>query len=139
MQTNQSRSSSEPVYRLSGHGRRDREEERLALLEDIFDSVSRQCHAFVQPGWRCLEVGAGRGSMAVWLAQQVGTTGRVVATDVDTSYLKRLDFPNLEVRRHNILSDSLETLEPGSFDLVCARLVLFWLAGKQEMALRRML
>jgi hypothetical protein len=24
------------------------------------------------PEWRCLEIGAGRGSMAVWLAQQVG-------------------------------------------------------------------
>lgn len=63
--------------------------------------------------------------MALWLAQQVGTAGQVVATDVDTSYLNRLDFPNLEVRQHNILSDSLETLEPWSFDLVCARLVLF--------------
>jgi len=130
--------TSEPRYRLAATGRQETEDERLSLLEDIFDPLSRQRRAFVQPGWRCLEVGAGRGSMAVWLAQQVGANGRVVATDVDTIYLNRLDLPNLEVRRHDILSDSLDALDPGSFDLVCARLLLFWLAGKQENAIRRM-
>jgi ubiquinone/menaquinone biosynthesis C-methylase UbiE len=43
----------------------------------------------VQPGWRCLEVGAGRGSMAVWLAQRVGPSGHVVATDVDVGFPTR--------------------------------------------------
>src|SRR5262249_33537616 len=83
-----------------------------------------------------LEVGAGRGSMAVWLAEQVGANGHVVATDINLTYLKRLDVPNLEVRQHNILEDSLDDL--GSFDLVCSRLMLFWLAGKQETAIKRM-
>ncbi|HMS82884.1 MAG TPA: methyltransferase domain-containing protein [Nitrospira sp.] len=127
-----------PGYRLSAQGRQRVEDERLSLLEQLFDPISRQRRVGVRPGWRCLEVGSGRGSMAVWLAEQVGPTGRVVATDVDTTYLNRLDLPNLEVRRHNILTDSLDSLGPGSFDFVCARLVLFWLAGKQEMALRRM-
>src|SRR6185437_12411661 len=99
--------------------------------------LSRQRRAFVQPGWRCLEIGAGRGSMAVWLAQRVGTNGRVVATDVDTTSLNRLDLSNLEVRRHDILSDSLDALDPGSFDLVCARPLLSWLVGKREAAMRR--
>lgn len=130
--------SSEPVYRLAAAGRQKTEDERLGLLEDIFDPLSRQRRALVQPGWRCLEVGAGRGSMAAWLAQQVGAHGHVVATDIDTTYLDRLDLPNLEVRRHDILGDSLDTLGPGSFDLVCSRLMLFWLAGKQETAIRRM-
>ena len=128
----------EPGYRLSAQGRQRVEDDRLSLLEEIFDPLSRQRRILVQPGWRCLEVGAGRGSMARWLAQQVGPQGRVVATDVDTTYLQRLDLPNLEVRRHNILCDPLDELGPGSFDLVCARLVLFWLAGKQENAIRRM-
>lgn len=130
--------SLEPGYRLAAQGRRQTEDDRLSLLEHIFDPSSRQRRACAQPGWRCLEVGAGRGSMAMWLAQQVGETGRVVATDVDTTYLSRLQHPNLEIQRHNILSDSLDSLGPGSFDLICARLVLFWLAGKQEIAIRRM-
>jgi SAM-dependent methyltransferase len=76
--------------------------------------------------------------MAVWLAGQVGESGQVVATDIDLSYLGRLKLPNLEIRRHNILEDPLDDLVPGSFDLVCSRLLLFWLAGRQETALRRM-
>ena len=76
--------------------------------------------------------------MAVWLAERVGTSGRVVATDIDVTYLKRLNLPNLEVCQHNILDDPLDTLGPASFDLVCSRLMLFWLPGKQETAIQRM-
>lgn len=76
--------------------------------------------------------------MATWLAAQVGSTGQVVATDVDTRYLARLEIPNLEVIEHNILEDPLDALQPGSFDLVCSRLMLFHLQGRQEQAIRQM-
>jgi SAM-dependent methyltransferase len=127
-----------PGYRLDAKGRQAAEDERLSLLERIFDPHSRRRRGFVRPGWRCLEVGAGRGSMAVWLAKQVGPSGHVVATDIDVTYLKKLNIPNLEVRQHNILEDSPDSLGLGSFDLVCSRLMLFWLAGKQEIAIQRM-
>jgi SAM-dependent methyltransferase len=127
-----------PTYRLSATGRQAAEDERLQLLEILFDPASRRHRSLVQPGWRCLEVGAGRGSMVRWLAEQVGEHGHVVATDVDITYLERLDLPNVEVRRHNILEDQLESLGPQSFDLVSSRLMLFWLAGRQEQAIRRM-
>jgi SAM-dependent methyltransferase len=127
-----------PAYRLAAAGRAAAEDERLGLLEQIFDPMSRRRRAMAQPGLRCLEVGAGRGSMAVWLAEQVGPTGQVIATDVDTRYLQRLDLPNLEVLEHNILEDPLDVLGPGSFDLVCSRLMLFHLVGRQEVAIRQM-
>lgn len=127
-----------PGYRLDAQGRQEAEDDRLSLLEQIFDPHSRRRRGLVRPGWRCLEVGAGRGSMAVWLAKQVGETGHVVVTDIDLTYLKRLNVPNLEVRQHNILEDSLDALDLNSFDLVCSRLMLFWLASKQEAAVRRM-
>jgi SAM-dependent methyltransferase len=127
-----------PGYRLAAKGRQEAEDDRLDLLERIFDPLSRRRRELAQPGWRCLEVGAGRGSMAVWLAERVGESGRVVATDIDVTYLKRFNLPNLEVRQHNILDNPLDALGPGSFDLVCSRLMLFWLAGKQETAIRRM-
>ena len=76
--------------------------------------------------------------MAAWLAEKVGPTGHVVATDVDVGYLRRLNVPNLEVVEHNILEDPLEPLGPGSFDLVCSRLMLFHLVGRQELAIRQM-
>jgi SAM-dependent methyltransferase len=128
----------EPGYRLAAAGRENAEDERLDLLEQLFDPGSRCRRDLVQPGWRCLEVGAGRGSMAIWLADRVGPSGQVVATDIDTRYLARLDLPNLHMVQHNIVDDPLDVLGPGSFDLVCTRLVLFWLAGRQEQAIRQM-
>ena len=62
----------------------------------------------------------------------------MVATDIDCRYLARLDLPNLEVVRHNIVEDPLDVLGLGSFDVVCARLVSFWLAGRQEAAIHNM-
>jgi hypothetical protein len=41
----------------------------------------------VGSGWRCWEVGAGGMSVPLWLAAQVGPTGLVLATDIDTSLL----------------------------------------------------
>src|SRR6266481_6502869 len=127
-----------PAYRLTARGRQEAEDDRLSLLECILDPLSRRRRHMVRPGWRCLEVGAGRGSMAVWLAEKVGESGKVVATDIDVTYLKRIYLPNLEVRQHDILNDSVDALGPGSFDMVCSRLTLFWLADKQESAIRRM-
>ncbi len=74
----------------------------------------------------------------MWLADQVGPAGQVVATDIDTRYLQRLDHPNLEVLGHNILEDPLEVLRPGSFDLVCSRFMLFHLVGRQGAAISQM-
>ena len=134
----ESASSQHPDYRLAAAGRESEEDERLDLLEQIYDPFSRRRRSsVVQPGLRCLEIGAGRGSMAVWLAEQVGPTGHVVATDIDTRYLARLDVPNLEVIQHSILDDPLDLLGP-PFDLVCSRLMLFHLKGVQQQAIGRM-
>lgn len=101
----------------------EQERARLAALETVFDPCSQRCIQAVQPeaGWRCLEVGAGGGSLAEWLCSVVGPDGIVVATDVETKFVSAVDAPNLEVREHNIVSDPLEV---ESFDLVHARAVL---------------
>ena len=54
------------------------EAERLRLLEIVHDpfTTSLLTGLGVAPGWRCLEVGAGRGSMASWLADKVGDGGK---------------------------------------------------------------
>lgn len=72
----------------------------------------------VGQGWRCLEVGAGAGSVARWLSQRVGPTGRVVATDIDPKFLGDLREPNVEIRRCDITNGDFE---PASYDLVHIR------------------
>jgi len=112
--------------------------QRLAAIEAIYDpGTIRHLEARgVGEGWRCLEVGAGGGSIADWLCRRVGPSGQVLATDIDTRFLDALDQANLEVRRHDIVA---EELEAGQFDLVHARLLATNLpVDAQERALRRM-
>lgn len=116
------------------------ERRRLAALEERHDPGSiRHLRALgVTTGWRCIEVGAGGGSIAAWLCEQVGASGRVVATDIDTRFVEQLAYPQLEVRRHDLTADALET---EAFDLVHERSVLMHLAGQEDVldgALRKL-
>jgi SAM-dependent methyltransferase len=112
------------------------ERNRLTIQASILDPITiRHLKTIgVTEGWNCLDVGAGAGSIAQWLATQVGSTGHVVATDIDIRFLKDLNTPNLEVRQHDILTDDLEK---NSFDLVHCRLLLMHLS-EPETALKRM-
>jgi hypothetical protein len=55
----------------------DIEWERVGLLEAMCDGITmRYLDALgVSSGWRCIDVGAGRGSIARWLAERVGPLG----------------------------------------------------------------
>jgi SAM-dependent methyltransferase len=110
---------------------------RFSALAAIFDpgTIRHLAARGVSAGWHCLEVGAGGGSIATWLCERVGPAGHVVGTDIDPRFLEELSRPNLEVRQHDIASDSLPE---GVFDLAHARLVLVHLPDR-ERALARML
>ncbi|MFI6072640.1 methyltransferase [Actinoplanes sp. NPDC051343] len=99
-------------------------------LAELLDAQTHESIAEVVdlPGRRCLEVGAGAGSVAVWLAERAG---EVVATDIAPQRIP--DRPRLTVRQHDIVTgDPL-----GRFDLVHARLLLGHLPGRTA-ALRQM-
>jgi SAM-dependent methyltransferase len=100
--------------------------ERLTLLEQGADpgTIRNLGLIGVQAGWHCLEVAGGGGSIAAWLCNQVGPSGYVMATDLDPRFLEAIIAPNLEVRRHNILTDPLPD---AVFDLVHARALLAFL------------
>src|SRR5687768_5829929 len=65
------------------------ERRRLALLEQIYDGGTRALLSRLPlpADAQCLEVGAGAGSIALWLCDQVGDGGRVVGTDLDVEFL----------------------------------------------------
>jgi ubiquinone/menaquinone biosynthesis C-methylase UbiE len=111
------------------------ERERLNLLEQMADPLSQRRLAAlgIQPGWRCLEVGAGHGSLVRWLAEQVGPQGRVVATDINPRFLNEMKLPNVEVRQHDIRTDPLEA---GLYDLAHCRAVLMHMPDPQRVVQR---
>lgn len=95
--------------------------EQHRCLAAAYDPITlaRLTRTGVGAGWRCLEIGAGGGSVARWLADQVAPTGEVVATDVKPHHIP--EQPCLSVIRHDVVTDPLPE---SAFDLIVARLVL---------------
>ena len=122
---------------------RDRPDEaelrRLQMLQRLADPYTEELldEIGVRPGWHCLEVGAGAGSVARWLASRVGPSGRVVALDTDTRFLRRISArpAHLEVLDADILADDIPS---GAYDLVHTRHVLAHLGARAPDAVRRM-
>jgi SAM-dependent methyltransferase len=97
--------------------------ERLRALERAFDPETQRwlLACGVQEGWRCVEVGAGAGTIARWLAGVVGREGHVAAVDLDGRFLADAAPAGVEV----VTGDVREArLAAGAADLVHARFVL---------------
>ena len=87
----------------------------------------------VTDGWACWEIGAGGGSIARWLAEQVGPAGSVLATDIDPRFIPPSQLGHLEVGRHDVTADAIP---PARYDLIHARLVLSHLPQRRDVLVR---
>lgn len=114
----------------------DREIQRLRDIDEFMGPTTerRIAQLGLAEGWRCLEVGAGVGGVARWMAERVGRLGKVTAIDLTPLFQEDPDLPQLEVRRQDILA---EALEAEYYDLVHCRLLLVNV-GNVELALQRM-
>jgi ubiquinone/menaquinone biosynthesis C-methylase UbiE len=110
---------------------------RLQAIEQVFDrsTQKRITSTGISEGWRCLEVGAGAGSIARWLSSVVGEKGKVVAVDLDTRFIENINLSNIEVIKADIQN---LTLEDHGFDLIHARYVLIHILDFR-LAITRML
>lgn len=104
------------------------EGERLAAMAEVSDpgTFALLERLGLDASWRCLEVGAGGGTVAAWMAERAG---HVTATDLDVRYVAGLESPGLTVLRHDVTSDPLP--EEG-FDLVHSRFVLEHLRERED-------
>ncbi|HWN32790.1 MAG TPA: class I SAM-dependent methyltransferase [Pseudonocardia sp.] len=110
------------------------ESRRQFLLQRLLDPETKRILTGlrIRPNWRCLELGAGFGSIARWLGEQC-PEGRVVATDVDVAPLKDTVGAQVEVLRHDVTTEGFPT---GSFDLIHARMLLFNLPARDAVLTR---
>ncbi|MEU6139276.1 methyltransferase domain-containing protein [Streptomyces sp. NPDC047081] len=106
-------------------------ENRFQALEACYDPFSRRqlARTGLAPGWRCLEVGGGGGSLGDWLGERVGPGGEVTITDLDPRWTTRDRPPHVRVLRHDIVQ---EPLPADGYDLVHARLVLLHLPERLD-------
>lgn len=110
------------------------EDQRLGLIEEEQDpyTIARLDAFRIGPDWHCLDVGAGKGSIAYWLADRC-PNGRVVASDLDVRFLSSGGRQNLEILVHDVTT---EDFPPGSFNLVHARAVLTHASDPQALVMR---
>ncbi|WP_261398663.1 class I SAM-dependent methyltransferase [Streptomyces misionensis] len=122
------RSEAAPGYKAGAFGhQRTGEWGRLRALEDLWDPFTEHClrQAGVPATARCLEVGAGAGSVARMLAR-LCPSGDVTATDTDTRFFEDLATEErITVLCHDVTEDGFPV---GSFDVIHARMLLCHLA-----------
>lgn len=110
------------------------ERDRLLLLEQVKDpdTIRILKSLPIDETSRCLEIGAGMGSIAYWLAARC-SQGHVVAVDIDTRNLDPQRLSNLTIQEVDIATHEFP---PSSFDLVHARAVLCHLSAREEVLTR---
>jgi 2-polyprenyl-3-methyl-5-hydroxy-6-metoxy-1,4-benzoquinol methylase len=104
--------------------------DRHSGLEATFDGATFRYLAAtgVGAGWCCWEIGAGGGSIARWLAEQVAPGGSVLATDLEIKWMRAASAA-MRVARHEVTSDPIPE---NAYDLIHARLVLVHLLERDR-------
>lgn len=107
------------------------EAKRLTAIQQSVDTFSRSVVDGLKlpADARCLELGAGAGSMSSWLAERF-PDGHVVAVDKDIALFEARRPANLQLVQADV--NELRE-EPGSFDLIHARFLFCHLPSREEL------
>ena len=116
---------------LHGYVAKDGGASELARLEALQNGLDANTIRYLSrlglgSGDACLEVGAGGGSIARWMSRTVGSTGSVVATDLDIEPLAELakSCENVLLRAEDVAQGVAARPDGRLFDVAHARLVI---------------
>ncbi|MFI8822438.1 class I SAM-dependent methyltransferase [Streptomyces sp. NPDC053431] len=116
----------EDVFRPEAAGEGERIDYGALAYDDI--TLARLRDLGAGPGWRCLDVGAGTGTVARRLLEEAGVES-VLAVDRDVRFLSERPVPGLDVREADATAPDFA---PGRFRLVHARFVLMHLPERER-------
>ncbi|WP_406064259.1 class I SAM-dependent methyltransferase [Streptomyces sp. NBC_01077] len=120
----------EAVFRPERAGEGERIDLGALAYDDI--TLARLRALGAGPGWRCLDVGAGTGSVSRRLLDEAGVTG-VLAVDRDVRFLCERPVTGLDVLEADVTASDFA---PGRFRLVHARFVLMHLPERERLITR---
>lgn len=108
--------------------------ERMTILGDIYMPYCRDFlfENGIKKGFKVADIGCGPGSFSLWLAEQVGVTGKILSVDNSDAQLAIVNERILKNDIHNIYTlkadiYELDTIEE-RFDLVFCRFTLVHLS-----------
>ncbi|MEM6460732.1 MAG: class I SAM-dependent methyltransferase [Pseudomonadota bacterium] len=107
------------------------EGERLDRMAHAHDPDTRAAISGLglPPDATCLDIGAGRGTVAIWLAE-TNPGASVVAADLDLSQIVENSLSNLATKRIDVLADPLGE---EVYDLIHCRALLGFLPTRNEL------
>ncbi|MDR6974175.1 SAM-dependent methyltransferase [Streptomyces sp. 3330] len=117
----------EAVFRPEQAGEGERIDFGALAYDDT--TMARLRALGVGPGWHCLDVGAGTGTVSRRLLEEAGVAS-VLAVDRDVRFLEARPVPGLDVLEADI---SAPGAVPGVFSLVHARFVLMHLPERDDL------
>ncbi|MFI8964790.1 class I SAM-dependent methyltransferase [Streptomyces sp. NPDC053493] len=117
----------EAVFRPEQAGEGERIDFGALAYDDV--TLARLRALGAGPGWRCLDVGAGTGTVARRLLEEAGVAG-VLAVDRDVRFLAERPVPGLELLEADVTAPDFA---PGRFRLVHARFVLMHLPEHERL------
>ncbi|MFE2012345.1 class I SAM-dependent methyltransferase [Streptomyces sp. NPDC059491] len=117
----------EAVFRPEQAGEGERIDFGALAYDDI--TMARLRALGVGPGWRCLDIGAGTGTVSRRLLEEAGVDG-VLAVDRDTRFLAARPLPGLDLLEADVTAPDFS---PGRFRLVHARFVLMHLPDHERL------
>ncbi|MDV5149804.1 methyltransferase domain-containing protein [Streptomyces sp. SBC-4] len=120
----------ESVFRPDQEGEGERIDFGALAYDDI--TMARLRALGAGPGWRCLDVGAGTGTVSRRLLAEAGVTS-VLAVDRDVRFLRERPLPGLDVLEADVTAPDFA---PGRFRLVHARFVLMHLPEHAHLVTR---
>ncbi|MGA5063811.1 class I SAM-dependent methyltransferase [Streptomyces exfoliatus] len=120
----------EDVFRPEQEGEGERIDFGALAYDEI--TMARLRALGVGPGWRCLDVGAGTGTVSRRLLEEAGVAS-VLAVDRDVRFLSERSVPGLDVREADVTALDFA---PGRFRLVHARFVLMHLPEHERLIAR---
>ncbi|MFH9726547.1 class I SAM-dependent methyltransferase [Streptomyces sp. NPDC017254] len=120
----------EAVFRPEQEGEGERIDFGALAYDDL--TMARLRALGAGPGWRCLDIGAGTGTVSRRLLDEAGVTG-VLAVDRDVRFLLERPVTGLDVLEADITAPDFA---PGRFRLVHARFVLMHLPERERLITR---
>jgi SAM-dependent methyltransferase len=108
---------------------RDIANQQLRCLSEMLDpfTIGRLESLGDLTGGHCLTAGSGGSQVPLWLADRVGPTGTVTATDIKAQHIP--DHPSVRALTHDITQPIPDTTR---YDVIHARLLLMHLAQRES-------